>query len=92
MLMSALVSIVIPLHNCERFIAEAVRSALNQTHKNIEIIFVDDGSTDSTAKILDRYKEGSNINVIRHENYANKGVGLSRQLGIYASNGEYIAF
>jgi len=50
--MKSLVSVIIPAYNAEKFIEEAIKSAQNQTYKNIEIIVVDDGSTDGTAEIV----------------------------------------
>ena len=51
------ISIIIPVYNVEKYLNECVESVLNQTHKNIEIILVDDGSTDRSPIICDRYAE-----------------------------------
>jgi glycosyltransferase involved in cell wall biosynthesis len=82
-----LVSIVIPVHNGEEYIKEAIDSCLNQTYKNIEIIVVDDESTDNTLKILREY--GDRITVIHVEKQ--NGLGNVLNIGIRASKGEYIA-
>lgn len=80
------VSIVITAYNVEKFIKEAVDSALNQTYKNIEVVVVDDKSTDTTPEILKSF--GDRIKVITNE--VNVGAGASRRIGIQGSNGEYV--
>lgn len=82
-----LVTVIIPAYNCEGFIQYSIESVLNQTYKNIELIVVDDGSTDGTRQVVLQYKE--NINYIEQ---ANGGVSKSRNTGIHHSKGEYIAF
>ena len=85
--MNHLVSIVIPTYNCERFIARAIDSALNQTYKAWEIIVVDDGSTDNTKQILQPY-----MDKIRYFFKENGGVSTARNIGIKEAKGEFIAF
>lgn len=90
--MSALpsISVIIPAYNVAPYIEEAVRSVLAQSLNNIEIIIIDDGSTDETYNIITRIAaDNSNICVISHEN---RGVGMARNEGIAAATGEYIAF
>ncbi|MEW6003088.1 MAG: glycosyltransferase family 2 protein [Nitrospirota bacterium] len=83
-----LVSAIVPVFNCERYICEAIDSIFLQTYKNIEIIVVDDGSTDQTKEVvLDRYKRK-----IRFLEQPNSGPSRARNLGILNSKGEYIAF
>ena len=83
-----LVSIVIPTYNRRHFVGDAIESCLAQTHPRIEIIVVDDGSTDGTADFLrERYGERSRL--ITQEN---QGPGIARNRGIEASRGEYIHF
>ena len=55
--MSELISIIIPIYNSEKFLRETLESAINQTYTNIEIICVDDGSTDNSLKILKKYSD-----------------------------------
>lgn len=81
------VSIIIPVYNDEAYVADAIESALAQTYSDIEVIVVDDGSTDRTPDILKRY-EGK-ITVVTQEN---QGAGGSRNTGISASRGEYLSF
>ena len=81
------VTAVIPVYNYEQFIADAVDSALGQTYKDMEIIVVDDGSTDNTGEILKR-QYGSKIKYIYQEN---RGLSAARNLGIKLSSGQFIA-
>lgn len=85
-----LVSIIIPAFNVEHYIQEAVESALNQDYNNIEIIIVNDGSTDNTSKICMRLS--SKDNRIRLVNKKNGGAASARNLGIRESNGDFIMF
>lgn len=83
------VSIVIPVYNVEKYIHQCIQSALNQTLEDIEIICVDDGSTDNCPAILDQYaKEDSRVVVIHKPN---SGYGHSMNVGMDAATGEYFA-
>lgn len=89
--MNGLVSVVIPTFNREKTIVRAVDSVLSQTYKNIEIIVVDDCSTDHTLDILKgRYGEIANVTVFQLKK--NSGACAARNKGIELSKGEYIAF
>ena len=82
------VSIIIPVYNVEKYLAECLDSALAQTLQPIEIICVDDGSTDSSPEILDRYAAAcDSLRVIRKEN---GGLSSARNAGLAAAQGEYI--
>lgn len=84
------VSVIIPVYNVEQYLRECLNSVIKQTLKEIEIICVDDGSTDNSLSILKEYAEKDHrIIVISREN---KGVGYSRNQGIQMSEGEFIAF
>lgn len=88
--MNGLVSIIIPVYNSESFLNECLNSVINQTYKNIEIILVDDGSTDKSGSICDDYaKKDDRIKVFHKEN---GGVSSARNLGILHSKGEFITF
>ena len=92
-IMNPLVSIIIPTFNYGRYLKECIDSALNQTYDNIEIIIVNDGSTDNTLSILKEYqcKEYQNsIRVISHSK--NRGLSAARNTGISIMNGEYAKF
>lgn len=82
-----LVSVVIPCFNGERFVAEAVDSALGQTYRPVEVIVVDDGSTDGSPSVIRSY--GSRIRVVTQNN---AGLPAARNAGIRASHGKYCAF
>lgn len=83
------ISVIITAYNTAEYIEKAIVSVLRQTHRDIEVIVVDDCSTDSTPAILDRFcKENSRVKVITHD--TNKGAGYARRTGIAAARGEYI--
>lgn len=82
-----LVTCVIPVFNGEKYLAEAIDSVLSQTHSVIEIVVVDDGSTDSTPEILKNF--GAAVRSVRQEN---AGPAAARNRGIEQAKGEYIAF
>ena len=85
-----LLSVIIPAYNTAKFLNKCVDSVVNQTYKNIEIIIVDDGSSDSTPQICDELaNKYNNIKIIHQEN---KGSNIARHNGFNASRGEYIAF
>ena len=88
--MSIAVSVIIPMYNAERHLEECLNSCLEQTLEQIEIICINDGSTDGTAEILERYeREHSNIVILNKEN---QGSGIARNLGIECAKGEFVAF
>ncbi len=88
--MEPLVSVVIPIYNAEKYIEICMNSLLGQAYKNIEIIMVDDGSTDSSASICDAYAEKDKRIKVIHQ--VNKGVSTARNAGISAAQGKYIMF
>ena len=89
-MMNKLVSIIIPVYNVEKYLAECIESVLKQTYQNIEILLIDDGSPDNSGKICDEYEEkDSRVRVIHKEN---GGVSSARNVGLEQANGEYITF
>lgn len=84
---SSVVSVVIPAYNSGRFIAEAIESVLAQGGCELELLVVDDGSTDETAEVVARY--GSTVTLIRQ---ANAGAAVARNTGMRAARGQYVAF
>lgn len=85
--MSKLVSIIIPCYNADKWLAEAIDSCLEQTYANIEIIIIDDGSTDNSLDIIKNYSDKIIWRSIPH-----RGGNYARNLGIGLSHGEYIQF
>lgn len=84
------VSIVVPMYNVSNYLKRCLESILNQTYQNIEVIAIDDGSTDDTLKIANEFeKKDSRLRVLSQEN---KGLSEARNVGIENSNGEYIFF
>lgn len=88
--MLPVVSIIIPVYNVESYLAECLDSACNQTLKNIEIICINDGSTDNSLGILQKYAERDNRIIII--NQENRGVSHSRNVGMQHAKGKYIYF
>ena len=80
-----LVSVVIPCYNSARYLAETIESVRLQTYPRIEIIVVDDGSTDETAKI-------ARSRGVRYIHQANRGISAARNTGILHSQGQYVLF
>lgn len=84
------VSIIIPMYNAEKSVKRCLESALSQTYKNIELICVNDGSEDNTARIVDSISRlDSRVLLISKEN---GGVSSARNLGIKRATGYYIQF
>lgn len=85
------VSVIVPVYNSEKYLKDALDSLVNKTLKDIEIIIIDDASTDNSLNIINEYaKSYHNIKV--YHNNVNKGQGASRNIGIDAASGEYIGF
>ena len=82
-----LVSVIVPCHNGARFLADAIESALAQTHPAIETIVVDDGSVDDTPAILERY--AGRVRVLHQQN---RGPSAARNAALAVARGEYVAF
>lgn len=88
--MSEIVSVIVPVYNVEQYLRRSVDSILAQTYQNIEVILVDDGSTDDSGKICDEYAaRDSRIIVIHQEN---RGVSAARNAGLDRCSGEYVSF
>lgn len=84
------ISVIVPVYNVADYLEECVISIINQTYKNLEIILVDDGSTDNSSKICDDFsKKDTRIKVIHKEN---GGIGKARNSGVELATGEYFAF
>lgn len=83
---SHLISIILPVYNAEKYVAQAIESVLRQTYANIELIIVNDGSTDNSEKICKKYESDFRV---RYFHQTNKGLSASRQLGIDQCKGTY---
>lgn len=84
------ISIIVPIYNVEKYLKRSLDSLVNQTLEDIEIILVDDGSTDNSHKIAEDYKENySNVLLVTKEN---GGLSDARNFGLQYASGEYIAF
>lgn len=84
------VSVVIPVYNVEKYLPECLDSVINQTYKNLQIILVDDGSTDSSGKICDEYAEKDNRITVVHQK--NAGAGAAKNTALKIADGKYLAF
>lgn len=85
-----LISVIVPIYNTEQYISVCLESILKQTYKNIEVILVDDGSTDGSLQICMNYaKNDSRISIVRAEH---KGLVMARKLGVEKSRGLYCIF
>lgn len=83
------VSIVVPVYNCEQYLEACIRSILAQTYQNIELLLIDDGSSDGSGRICDVYEEREKVFVYHKEN---EGVSRARNDGIARSTGDCIMF
>lgn len=84
------ISIIVPVYNTESYLSKCLDSIINQTYKNIEVILIDDGSTDSSGKICDHYAEvDTRFQVLHTEN---KGLVSARKTGLACATGDYIGF
>lgn len=86
--MNIYISVIVPVYNMEKYISECLNSILNQTLKEIEVICIDDGSTDGTLEILEQYAD--NDSRVRLHRGDRLGPGLARNIGIKLATGEYV--
>lgn len=85
-----LITIIIPVYNTEKYLKKCVMSIVNQTYKNLEIILIDDGSTDSSPMICDTLAEKDNRITVIHQ--ANGGLSSARNTGLDNMHGDYVMF
>ena len=84
------ISVIVPTYNSKKYLARCIESILKQTYKNIEILIIDDGSTDGTDDFMkETYKNYDNIKYIKQNN---SGVSVARNRGIKNAMGKYIFF
>lgn len=84
------ISVIIPVYNTEQYLDKCIESVVNQTYKNLEIILVDDGSTDKSGIICDKWKEKDERIIVIHKE--NGGVASARNIGLTYVTGDYIAW
>ena len=87
--MDSLISVIIPVYNASPYLKEALDSVIEQTYENLEIIVVDDGSTDDSGSICDEYRTDPRVIVIHQQH---QGVSSARNAGLDRITGEYVAF
>jgi glycosyltransferase involved in cell wall biosynthesis len=85
-----LLTIIIPIYNAKEYLSQCIESVINQTYENLEIILVDDGSTDGSGKVCDMYQTNDNRVVVIHK--SNGGVSDARNEGLKIANGQLITF
>lgn len=85
-----LVSVIIPVYNVSHYVKQCIDSVIRQSHTNLEIILVDDGSTDSSGIICEEYSSSDDRIIVYHTE--NQGLSAARNYGIDRANGQYIAF
>ncbi len=88
--MGQLISVVIPVYNSEKYLKECLKSVVLNTYANLEVILIDDGSSDNSSKICDEISQLDKRIIVIHQN--NKGVSYARNRGIDLARGKYIAF
>jgi teichuronic acid biosynthesis glycosyltransferase TuaG len=86
------VSVITPVYNCEKYIAETIESALSQTYQNIEIVLVDDCSTDKSSNIIEDYKNKYSDKIVYYKQEKNMGAAVARNTALENAKGRYVAF
>ncbi len=87
---NSMISVIVPVYNVEKYLSKCLDSIINQTYQNLEIICVDDGSTDSSPMILEEYaKKDSRIKIITRQN---GGLSAARNTGVKNATGEFVSF
>jgi len=88
-IMGKLISVIVPVYNVAPYLREALDSLIYQTYKKLEIIIIDDGSTDGSGEICDEYLSDTRVKVIHQ---ANKGLSVARNKGLDIMTGDYVSF
>lgn len=83
------ISVIVPVYNAAKYLDECIQSIIKQTYPDLEILIIDDGSTDNSREICERYKNDTRLRVISKEN---GGVSDARNLGLSIASGKYITF
>ena len=88
--MNSLLSIITPVYNVEAYLDRCVKSILTQSYRNIEMILIDDGSTDGSSALCDKWAAEDSRVIVIHK--ANGGVSSARNAGLEVVKGEYLTF
>ena len=88
--MNPKISIVIPVYNTEKYLEKCISSVLSSTLKDVEVILIDDGSTDDSPRICDDFAQKDNRIIVLHQ--PNQGLSVARNIGIDNAKGEWLAF
>ena len=84
-----MISIIIPVYNVEKYLRQCLDSIIEQTYRDLEILLIDDGSTDASGKICDEYARDQRVRLFHTEN---RGLSAARNRGLEEAHGDYIAF
>ena len=85
-----LVSVIVPVYNADHFVGQCIESILGQTHEHVEVILIDDGSTDASLEICEQWaSRDSRVQVVHKRN---EGAGIARNVGLGLAQGEYVCF
>ena len=90
MMNNELISVIVPIYNVDKYLEKCINSIINQTYNNLEIILIDDGSTDNSGKICDKYKNMDNRIIVIHCD--NKGLSCARNKGLDIAKGDLFSF
>lgn len=88
--MNELISVIVPVYNVERYLSKCIESILGQSYENLEIILIDDGSTDCSGEICDKYAKLDNRIIVIHKE--NGGASSAKNAGLRIANGKYLSF
>lgn len=83
------ISVIVPIYNVEKYLERCLNSIINQTFNDIEVICINDGSTDNSGKILNKYQKYTNFRIIEQTNV---GISETRNIGLNLAQGDYISF
>ena len=87
------ITIIVPIYNVEKYLSSALDSVVNQTYKNLEVLLIDDGSTDNSKKIAEEYvKKDSRVKLFQHDGGVNKGLAKTVKLGLEKANANWLVF
>ena len=84
------ISVIVPVYNTSKYLEKCLDSLINQTYKELEIIIVEDCSTDNSKSLLEKYKKFENVTIIYNDR--NMGLSYSRNVGLAHAGGNYIGY